>query len=175
MTNKKNNKPQISLKKAEEKDLPYIRKLWADEKTMADVGGVVLMDEEKMLNWHRKIEASETTDYYRLILNQQGEIVGEVSFHRYNEADKSAHMNIKIEHSHRGMGYSKTALAEILRYFFTEKHGEMMLDDVREENIKAIKFLLASGFEMSSGQPLPNTVRLFMSKKMYEKKFLRHK
>ncbi|MBN1620731.1 GNAT family N-acetyltransferase [candidate division WOR-3 bacterium] len=155
------------MKKPEEKDLCYVRKLWADDITMKEVGGPIFMDEKKFLDWHKKMESKAKTDCYRLIAVSEKKFVGEASFHRFSSSEKTAHLNIKVEHSCRGRGYARAALREILRIFFEEWSGETMLDDVREDNDLALNFLSENGFCVSSEKHENGARRLFMTKKMY--------
>ncbi len=158
---------KMFLKKPEEKDLEYVRKLWADDTTMKEVGGPIFMDEKMILDWHKKMESRAKTDLYRLIAASEKKFVGEVSFHRFDPSEKTAHLNIKIEHSYRGKGYARAALREILRIFFEEWGGEVMVDDVGEDNDLAQKFLSDGRFRVSSEQPSAGAVRLYMTKKMF--------
>jgi RimJ/RimL family protein N-acetyltransferase len=130
-------------------DLPYIRKLWADPGTMKDVGGPVVMDEEKSRRWfERMVDPGSATDRYFLICGADGNPLGEASFHRYDPVTKTAELNIKIEAGKRYLGHGPEGLRLLLNYFFGEFGGEMMLDPIAFNNTNGLKAIKRFGFEL---------------------------
>ena len=129
-------------------ELPYIQKLWADPLTMAEVGGPIHLTDEQAQNWFaRMVSPGRKTDKYFLIFNEKDQPVGEISFHRYDKETGAAEFNIKIEHRHRGRGYAKQAVPLLLRYFFFDFGGKMMLDPVALDNQPGQKALIKLGFK----------------------------
>ena len=140
---------KVYIKQPEFKHMEYIRKLWSDEETMKDVGGVHIIDDEKAKSWFDRIcgEVGEKTNFYCIIYNLNNEPVGEVSFHRYDEVKKRAGLNIKIDARYRQHGYGKEALKLLLVYYFNEFGGEIMQDGVAINNKIGQRALLNFGFE----------------------------
>ena len=82
---------------------------------------------------------------YCLVYNENQRPVGEISFHCYDENEKSASFNIKIQARYRGRGYAKAAMDLMLDYYFNEFGGEVMIDEVINE--RGIRVLMSYGFE----------------------------
>ena len=82
---------------------------------------------------------------YCLVYNENQRPVGEISFHCYDENEKSASFNIKIQARYRGRGYAKAAMDLMLDYYFNEFGGEVMIDEVINE--RGIRVLMSYVFE----------------------------
>lgn len=82
---------------------------------------------------------------YCLVYNENQRPVGEISFHCYDENEKSASFNIKIQARYRGKGYAKATMDLMLDYYFNEVGGEVMIDEVINE--RGIRVLMSYGFE----------------------------
>ena len=82
---------------------------------------------------------------YCLVYNENQRPVGEISFHCYDENEKSALFNIKIQARYRGRGYAKATMDLMLDYYFNEFGGELMIDEVINE--RGIRVLMSYGFE----------------------------
>lgn len=129
-------------------DLPYIRGLWADTATMRDVGGPIVIDEERARRWfERMIDPGSARDRYFLICGTDGAPVGEISFHRYDPVSRTAELNIKIEANKRYQGHGPEALRLLLGYFFDTFGGEAMLDPVAPGNTNGRKAMQRAGFK----------------------------
>ncbi|MCK4261212.1 MAG: GNAT family N-acetyltransferase [Halanaerobiales bacterium] len=128
-------------------ELEYIKWLWADEETMKEVGGPIILSDKEGGKWYsRMVFPGSSTDFYCLIFDLNDQPLGEVSFHQYSPEQKSAEFNIKIAGQHRGKGYGKEATYLMLKYFFYEFGGLVMIDDLALENIKGQQALLKFGF-----------------------------
>lgn len=128
-------------------DLKYIRCLWGDPETMAPVGGPVVLDDQQARAWFaRMVSPGSPGDCYRLIIDQAGDPVGEISFHRFDPETRTADLNIKIAARYRGNGYAKSALRQFLDFFFSEFGGLLMQDQVAKTNPIGKKFLVDFGF-----------------------------
>ena len=80
-----------------------------------------------------------------MVYNENQRPVGEISFHCYDENEKSASFNIKIQARYRGKGYAKATMDLMLDYYFNEFGGEVMIDEVINE--RGIRVLMSYGFE----------------------------
>lgn len=147
-------------------DLPFIQWLWSDPETMKAVGGPFYMSDDQAQRWFAAmIDPGQPTECYRLLFNNENEPVGEISFHRLDPTTMTAELNIKIASAHRGKGYAKKALLQFLDYFFNQRGGRVMLDDVALDNREGQTLLLRFGFEHD-----PRTAavfRLFMTRERY--------
>lgn len=128
-------------------DLPYIRGLWADPETMREVGGPIEMSEEQARRWfERMVDPGSDRDRYFLICDKRGTPVGEVGFHRYDPAQRTAEFNVKVEGKRRFGGHGFEAALLLLDYYFNTFGGEAMLDPVAPANVAGQRALARFGF-----------------------------
>lgn len=128
-------------------DFENIKNIWEEEKTMADVGGIVPIDEAGYRKWYENmfVSGKDKNCYYLIFLN--GACAGEVSIHRFDPEKKTAELNIKVKFEFRGLGIGNKALDHILSVFFNEWNGLEMYDTLWKENRNGIKVLKAYGFK----------------------------
>jgi len=139
----------IYIKQPDFDELDYVSELWSDEKTMKDVGGVIFFPKEKREAWYRKmVDPSDGKNFYCLIYTLDDVPVGEVSFHRFDSEKRKADLNIKIQSKYRNKGYAKEAMQLLLTYYFHGFGGEVIYDNVINENGQ--KALQSFGFDISS-------------------------
>ena len=139
---------RIQLKGLQWEDMSFIRRLWSDPDTMAPVGGPVILTDEQADQWFRRMtDSANQTDCYRLIVNENDELIGEVSSHRLDRATMTGELNIKIAHSQRRKGYAQEALHLFLDYFFSQYGGKTIIDSVALDNHAGQQILLKFGFQ----------------------------
>jgi RimJ/RimL family protein N-acetyltransferase len=144
---------RIQLKLPVKEDLEYIRWLWSDPDTMEAVGEPVLLTDEEADWWYAyMVDPGRPTECYRLILNEEGYPIGEVSFHRYDLKTRAAMFNLKIVNSERSKGYGREAMLLFLDYFFNGLGGCKMLDELALNNLRGQQVLLRFGFVHDPGQ-----------------------
>jgi RimJ/RimL family protein N-acetyltransferase len=115
---------------------------------MKPVGGPVLLSDDQAKRWFKHmIDPGRPTERYRLILDDHGDPVGEISFHHLDPNTMTAMFNLKIAHSERGKGYGREAMLIFLNQFFNELGGKEMLDDIAPDNQRGQELLLRFGFE----------------------------
>lgn len=113
---------------------------------MCDVGGIIEFVPERHQSWYeRMVKPGDGCNVYCLVYNENQRPVGEISFHCYDENEKSASFNIKIQARYRGKGYAKATMDLMLDYYFNEFGGEVMIDEVINE--RGIRVLMSYGFE----------------------------
>jgi len=152
---------QIQLRSPMWEDMAYIRWLWSDPETMEPVGGPVILSDDQAQRWYETmIDPGRPTDCYRLILNEAGNPIGEVSFHQLDPGTMTAKFNIKIANSERGKGYGLEAMLLFLDYFFNELGGKIMVDDIALDNYRGQETLLRFGFERDPGNEEVYKVRM---------------
>ena len=158
---------EIFLMQPKFEELDYVARLWSDEKTMEEVGGPVPFPEEKRTDWYRRmVQPGDGHNFYCLIYTNENEKVGEVSFHQYDEAKRTAYLNVKIAHEHRGHDYGMHAVLLLLDFYFNMFGGEQMLDDVFAKNSGAQHLLAKCGFEIVSEDN--DTLRMSISKERFD-------
>jgi 8-oxo-dGTP pyrophosphatase MutT (NUDIX family)/RimJ/RimL family protein N-acetyltransferase len=139
----------VYIKKPDFEELNYVEELWADEETMVEVGGCIAFPMERRNDWYKRmVDPTDSRNFYCLIYTNDNVPVGEVSFHRFDEVDKKADFNIKIQNKYRGKGYAKEAMHLLLSYYFYDYGGQVIYDNVANE--KGQKSLENFGFEMVS-------------------------
>ncbi|MGV3489543.1 MAG: GNAT family N-acetyltransferase [Tuberibacillus sp.] len=157
----------IFLKQPTFEELDYVAWLWSDEKTMEPVGGVIPFPEEKRADWYRgMVQPGDGRNFYCLIYTSENEKVGEVSFHQFDETQKTAHLNVKIAHAHRGHHYGKKAVLLLLDFYFNMFGGEVMLDDVVNTHSGAKHVLTECGFEELAAEN--DIIQMSISKERFD-------
>lgn len=152
----------IYIKQPEFNELEYTQRLWNDEKTMEDIGGVFNFPKEKwQLFYQKMIYPSDGKNFYCLIYNIDNVPIGEVSFHGYDSATKIARFNIKIEDKYRRQGYGKEAIRLLLEYYFLEFGGQIMMEKVLNRYPESIEDTF--GFEVIRQQKGEFTYRISKS------------
>jgi RimJ/RimL family protein N-acetyltransferase len=145
------NTRNISLKIPSLEDLEFIRWLWNDPETMEPVGGPIHLSEKDLESWFRgMVSPGSSVDKYQLILDQDQNPIGEISFHRLDPETMTAELNIKVASKHRGRGYAKSALIRFLDEFFNEFGGQVLIDKVGVNNLTGLKVLMNFGFQHKS-------------------------
>lgn len=140
------NGKNVYIKQPEYKELSFVSKLWWDRETMKEIGGIFSFPESKWEMFYKKmIYPTDGKNFYCLVYKNNGEAVGEVSFHGYDSATRIARFNIKIHHKYRNNGYAEEAINLLLEYYFLEFGGEMIMDNIpTKAGLKVAKKL---GFE----------------------------
>jgi RimJ/RimL family protein N-acetyltransferase len=142
----------VHLKAPQWEEMTFVRFLWGDPETMEPVGGPQYMNEDQAEEWFDKmVDPGNPENYYRLIINDQDEPVGEISFHHFDQENGTAMFNIKVLRSEQGKGYARSAMTQFLNHFFNEVGGECMLDDVGLENRIGQEVLMRFGFFRNPG------------------------
>jgi len=138
----------ILLKQPSWADMEFIRRLWQDPETMEPVGGPIRLTDEQARAWfHRMVDPRNSGDCYRLICDEHGQAVGEVSCHRLDLATMTAELNIKIASQFRGRGFAQAAMRKFLEFFFVDMGGRVLVDEVAARNLIGQHLLRNFGFE----------------------------
>lgn len=130
-SNFRRNGKNVYIKQPEYKDLAFVSRLWSDEETMKDIGGVFNFSEEKWEMFYKKmVFPTDGKNFFCLVYTIRDKAIGEVSFHGYDSVTKIARFNVKIHHRYRNKGYGEEAFRLMLEYYFLEYGGEMMMDSI---------------------------------------------
>jgi hypothetical protein len=79
----------VCLRQPDFNELDYVAKLWSDDETMRDVGGVISFPLERREAWYKRmVNPTDGKNFYCLIYTLDDIPVGEVSFHRFNEREE---------------------------------------------------------------------------------------
>lgn len=127
----------IRLYKPALEELTYRQKLIADEATMAynrKWGGTIDWPRDKWAPWAKRwLISDEKLYFYRYILDaESGEYVGEAAF-RYDEEYGMHVISIIVEAKHRGKGYGKAALSNLIKAA-KQMHITCLCDDIAVDN-----------------------------------------
>ncbi len=140
---------RLILSKPIESEIFLIQQIWLDEKTMADVGGIVHLTDKEMKKWFDRISISKTDEYFLIFLSDN-QCIGEVSMHRFNKEKAEGELNIKILHSFRGKGYAYEVLNLFTDYLFNSHNVQSLIDEVYSNNKGASYLLEKCGFTIIS-------------------------
>ena len=161
---------RVSLRPPRFEELSFIRALWADPETMAPVGGPRSLPEARGQAWFASmVDPGDSTNCYCLIFNQEDIPVGEISFHRWDQLERSARLNIRVLATHRGCGYGKDALRTFLAWFFGPAGGRTMTDNVSLDNEGGQRLLQSLGFEQDTD--FSDVCMLVMTRQMHMAKY----
>ncbi|MDP6633612.1 MAG: GNAT family N-acetyltransferase [Phycisphaerae bacterium] len=159
---------EVYLRVPRPDELAFIRMLWSDPETMAAVGGPIEFSETKAIDWFsRVVSPGNGMSCYCLIFNSEDTPVGEVSFHKWDPAKRSAHLNIKVLARHRQRGYAKDALDAFLACFFGRVAGLVMTDDVALDNPAGQRLLGSAGF--TSDDSVADVCWMVITREMFVK------
>jgi RimJ/RimL family protein N-acetyltransferase len=159
----------VYLRLPRSEELSFIRTLWGDPETMSAVGGPADFPAAKANDWFaRMIQPGGPSNCYCLIFNQDDVPVGEVSFHNWDPARRSANLNVKVLAAHRGQGHARDALHALLSFFFVRVGGQLMTDDVALVNRPGQGLLASIGFERDN--TVEDVCRMAITRENYVKK-----
>lgn len=138
---------RLTIYKPEYEDLWFRQLLLADEKTMSynhSYGGAVTFSKEKWDEWFNYwIVNNEGKRYYRYLVDEEDNFIGEIAFYYDDEFDQYIG-NIIIYAKYRCKGLGEIALNMLC--FAAKKNGiQVLYDNVAIDN-PAIDFLLKRGF-----------------------------
>ena len=167
------NGKDVYIKQPEFEELEFVSKLWGDEETMKDIGGVFNFPKEKWSNFYNKmVYPTDGKNFYCLIYNLDDEPVGEVSFHGYDSITKVARFNVKVLNKYRNNGYGEEGIRLLLEYYFFEFGGGIVMDNI--SNPAAMKILSKVGFQIVRQLKNETTMKLvredFINNKKYSNK-----
>lgn len=164
----------IELRPPRQEEMKFVRWLWSDPETMEPVGGVFDLTDQQAHEWFtREINPGRPEDCYLLILTEQGQPVGGISFHHLHRQSMTAEFNLKIADKERRKGYAKEAMLLFLDYFFNSLKGRVLIDDVALDNKAGQQALLSFGFEHDS--KVKDVFGLLMTRERYNTLYRRNK
>ena len=142
---------KINLYKPALRDLWFRQQMLADEQTMSynrAWGGTIQFPEEAWETWYARWVCDGTgRHFYRYVLNEAGEFVGEVAYH-YSEPLGGHVANVIVYAPFRGRGCGSAAL-DALCAAAKENGIAVLYDDIAVGN-PAIGMFLRHGFTEQS-------------------------
>ena len=148
----------VNLRRTEERDLPFLEKLWNDGRTMASVGfpfGLGVTEEEMRRWWVRNEVRNENARLgfiedvgHRIVETKLGAAVGESGF-SHCPTGGVASLELKIQADHWGKGYGRDALRALIRYTFDHTSLDLVVVEPALDNHRARKLYEKLGFEPS--------------------------
>lgn len=155
----------VSIRPPKFEELSFVRRLWANPETMAPVGGTHKLPESEEISFYeRMVDPGDSTNCYCLIFRDNVP-VGEISFHRWDQHERSAELNIKVHAVHRGKGYGSDALRTFLDWFFRPAGGNRITDNVALANRCGQNLLRSVGFQQDTG--FSDTCMLVLTRQRY--------
>ena len=133
--------------------IPKYEDLWFRKMFMADVdtmsynhawGGTISFPEEDWNEWYQYwIVETENKRFYRYLMNDENEFVGEIAYH-LNEIEDKYIANVIIYSKHRGKGYGEQGL-NMLCNACQNTEISVLYDNIAIDN-PAIKLFQKCGF-----------------------------
>ena len=128
-------------------DMWFRQMMLADEETMSynhAWGGTISWPEEEWKDWYDYSIANPQGEwYYRYLKNEEGQFVGEISYH-FNKEYARCLINVIVFSKFRGKGYGVQGL-ELLCAAAKENGIEVLYDDIAIDN-PSITLFLNHGF-----------------------------
>ncbi|MBE6142001.1 MAG: GNAT family N-acetyltransferase [Erysipelotrichaceae bacterium] len=128
-------------------DLWFREDLLKDERTMFfnhNYGGTIEFSCDKWESWfNRWINVCDNKRFYRYVVNDKNEFVGEVAYH-YDEKIKGYIVSVIIHAKYRGRGYGSDAL-DLLCESAKDNGVSILYDDIAIDN-PSVKMFLNHGF-----------------------------
>jgi len=135
----------ISLYPPKLQDLWFRQNLVEDEETMSynhAWGGAVPFPRERWADWY-ECWTKDPNRYYRYVVDEVGEWVGEIAYHFDEDLDGYV-VSVIVHARYRGRGYGGEALDALCRQ--AKENGiDALLDDIARDN-KAIGMFERRGF-----------------------------
>lgn len=122
--------------------LPKFEDLWFREKFLADSetmsfnhhwGGAIYWPKEKWKKWYQVwIENNEGKRFYRYLVNENGDFVGEIAYHLDESINKYL-ANVIVYAPYRKHGYGKSGLITLCE--IAKNNGvDVLYDDIAIDN-----------------------------------------
>ena len=122
--------------------LPKFEDLWFREKFLEDYetmsfnhhwGGTINWPKEKWKKWYQVwIENNEGKRFYRYLVNENGDFVGEIAYHLDESINKYL-ANVIVYAPYRKHGYGKAGLIKLCE--IAKSHGvDVLYDDIAIDN-----------------------------------------
>ncbi len=129
-------------------DLWFRKKMLGDSPTMsynAKWGGTINFDESNWQDWYDYwIINNEGIRFYRYLLNEDNEFVGEIAYH-YDKERKLYISNIIIYSKYRNSGYGKDGLI-LLMENAKKNNIDVLYDDIAVDNYNGQRLFMKCGF-----------------------------
>lgn len=109
---------------------------------------------DKLKNFEEFLEYYNTGEYVRYIicLKDTNEVIGSINLHKYDALKDEVKIGYFIFPKHRGHGYVKEALEELINYTFNTLNINKIIGSVVSENTISSKVLINLGFKLISKQ-----------------------
>jgi len=75
-----------------------------------------------------------------------GKVVGLIELFNYDEVDMRAEVGIYIEESHRGKGYGRATIEELMKYCKEVLQMHQVVCDIAEDNTPSLRLFESQGF-----------------------------
>ena len=138
----------IKLYKPKLDDLWFREKMLLDHDTMSyndKWGGTIPFPKDEWKDWYDYwIINNEGLRFYRYLLNDDNEFVGEIAYH-YDKERKAYMSNVIIYSKYRNRGYGKEGLIQLIESA-KENSIEVLYDDIAVDNYSGQRLFMKCGF-----------------------------
>ncbi|WP_238882529.1 GNAT family N-acetyltransferase [Clostridium sp. YIM B02551] len=143
---------RLLLRRVERSDAKYIFRLRSDETYCKFTGIKKYKDINEAIKYidriHKDIESKECI-LWSICSKDTNEFIGGISLWDIKEEEKQSEIGYDLLPEFRGEGYIQEAIKVVISYAFNELNfRKIVAKEVRTENIKSMKVLEESGFEV---------------------------
>ena len=136
----------ITIYKPTIDDLWFKQSMMSDELTMSynhAFGGTISFPKSKWESWYQKWLTDDNKYYYRYLVNEKAEFIGEIAYH-YDDESCVYLTDVLIHAKYRNKGYGGIAL-DLLCGIAKENGISVLYDELWNDN-PAINLFLKHGF-----------------------------
>lgn len=136
----------ITIYKPSIDDLWFKQSMMSDELTMSynhAFGGTISFPKSKWESWYQKWLSDDSKYYYRYLVNEKREFIGEIAYH-YDDETCVYLTDVLIHAKYRNKGYGGIAL-DLLCDIAKENGISVLYDELWNDN-PAISLFLKHGF-----------------------------
>lgn len=136
----------ITIYKPTIDDLWFKQSMMSDELTMSynhEFGGTISFPKSKWESWYQKWLSDDSKYYYRYLVDEKAEFIGEIAYH-YDDESCVYLADVLIHAKYRNKGYGGIAL-DLLCDIAKENGISVLYDELWNDN-PAISLFLKHGF-----------------------------
>lgn len=136
----------ITIYKPTIDDLWFKQSMMSDELTMSynrEFGGTISFPKSKWESWYQKWLSDDSKYYYRYLVDEKAEFIGEIAYH-YDDESCVYLADVLIHAKYRNIGYGGIAL-DLLCDIAKENGISVLYDELWNDN-PAISLFLKHGF-----------------------------
>jgi RimJ/RimL family protein N-acetyltransferase len=139
---------RVVLRPTRREDLPRLWELLEDLEVMVlSMGGPVLpVSFDQYVEWYEKSIVEPRPDLIRLVVEVDGEVVGQCQLHRVDHFNRRCELGIELGREYWGKGYGQDAVRTLVEYAFVHLDMNRVGLQVLADDPRAVGAYARAGF-----------------------------